>query len=65
MTLREAITPAKWSARVTSLPYSKSASNEVYKTKKGLNPPSEHIVTAKIGRELVIIYLNNYNKEGS
>ena len=60
-TIKEQIQPAKWAASVTSLPHSRSAANEVYKTKKR---SGQEIVTTRVGSELLVIYLNNYNKEG-
>ena len=59
MTIKQQIQPAKWSASVTSLPYTKSRANEVYKTK---GRTGQTIVTAKVGGELLVIYLNNFNK---
>ena len=59
-TIREQIEPAAWQASVTSLPYSKSASNEVYKGRD--KSRADHVVTAKVGNELLVIYLNNFNK---
>ena len=61
-TIKELIQPAKWSASVTSLPHSRSAKNEVYKTK---GRTGQKIITTRVGGELLVIYLNNYNKEQS
>jgi hypothetical protein len=58
-TIRERLRPAKWQASVVNVPASKSASNEVYKRRGG---SADHVVTTKVGKELLVIYLNNYNK---
>ena len=62
-TIKQMIKPAKWAASVTSLPFSRSAANEVYKT-KGRGGSADHTITTRVGGELLVIYLNNYNKEG-